>query len=96
MRKVYLEAFILFYCFLAAWCHIEFPGEGSDPSLGCSCGKARSFNPLGQAGDRTCILALQRCLQVPLNHTGEPRVEAFKVESVSDSFTGRDKNLVPQ
>ena len=50
--------------FLAAAWHVEFPGEGSDPSHSCnlcySCSNARSFNPLCQARDQTCVLVPQR------------------------------------
>ena len=53
-----------FSSFLAIHKHMEFPGQGSDLScscdLRCSCCNAGSFNPLCQARDRTCILALQR------------------------------------
>ena len=36
------------------------PRPGIRSNLRCSCGNTRSFNPLCQARDRTCILALQR------------------------------------
>ena len=54
---------IVLFCFV--WgCHMELRGQGSDPScpwdLCCSCGNTRCFNPLHQAGDRTCVVALQR------------------------------------
>ena len=54
---------ILFYLFsvLAASQHMEFTGQGSDPSCSLnwwhSSGNARSFNPLHWAGDRTQISA---------------------------------------
>ena len=46
---------------------MEFPGQESDPSCSCdlhgSCSNTRSFNPLYQAGDWTCVLVLKRhCL----------------------------------
>ena len=50
---------LFFFFYVAPWRHVEDPGQGSDPTpnlgtcdLYCSCGKARSFNPLCQAGDR--------------------------------------------
>ena len=47
-----------FFCFsfLTAPQHMEFPGQGSDPS--CSCGNARSPTPCW-ARDRTCMPARQ-------------------------------------
>ena len=36
------------------------PRPGIRSNLRCSCGTTRSFNPLCQARDQTCILALQR------------------------------------
>ena len=49
----------LFFFFLTAPQHMEFPGQGSDPSRNCdlchSCSNTGSLlNPLCQAGDRTC------------------------------------------
>ena len=57
--------FLFLFSFLAAPQHVEFPGQGSDPSRSCdlpcsSCSKAGSFHPPRQAGDQICILALQR------------------------------------
>ena len=53
------------FFFLATPEHMEFPGQGSDPSCSCdlhhSYGNARSFNPLCQSRDQTCVLVLQRC-----------------------------------
>ena len=60
------SGFLFCFCFSfsAALRHMEFPGQGSDPSYSCnlrhSCGHAGSFNPLCWAGDRTCVLVLQR------------------------------------
>ena len=48
--------FVLFYFFATPW-HMEFPGQGSDPSSSCD----QILNPLCEAGNRTCVLALQRC-----------------------------------
>ena len=45
--------------------HMEFPGQGSDPSHSCdlhhSFSNAWSFNSLCRARDLTCVLVLQRC-----------------------------------
>ena len=38
--------------------NMELPGQRSDPRHCCNTG---SFNPLGQAGDQTCVMVLQRC-----------------------------------
>ena len=50
--------------FFATLQHMEFSCEGSDLSHSCdphcSYDSTRSFNPLCQAGDRTCVLVLQR------------------------------------
>ena len=58
--------------FLAALRHVEFLGQGSDPShrcgLHCSCGRAGTFDSLCWAWDRTCILALQRCYRQSQGH----------------------------
>lgn len=51
----------VFFFFLAALQHVEFPGQRSD--LSHSCGNAGFFNPLCQAGNRTCVLVLQKCRQ---------------------------------
>ena len=58
--------FVCLFSFLANPWHMEFPGQGSDPSHSCdlqcnSCGNAISFNPLCGPGDQTCVLVLQRC-----------------------------------
>ena len=62
----YLFTFkLIFFSFLAAPQHMDFPGQGADPSHIChlcrSCSNTRSFNLLCQAGDGTCVLELQRC-----------------------------------
>ena len=53
-----------FSSFLATPQHMEFSGQGLDPSFSCdpcrSCGNARSINPLGWARDWLYELALQR------------------------------------
>ena len=50
---------------LASLQHVAFPGQRSDSSYSCnlchSCSNSGSFNLLCQAGDQTCVLALQRC-----------------------------------
>ena len=55
--------FFPFFFFLATWRHMEFLGQGSDPSCSCdlhySCGNARCFNPLCWAGDGTSVLVPQ-------------------------------------
>ena len=66
--KNYLILFIcliyLFFSFLAALEHMNFPGQLSDPSCNCnlqrSCSNAEFFNSLCWAGDQTCIPALRR------------------------------------
>ena len=56
--------------------HMEFLGQGSDPShicdLCCSYGNAGSFNPLCQTRDGTSVLMLQRCHQ--LHHSSNSRL----------------------
>ena len=61
---------IFFFSFLASLRHMEFPGLGSD--LCCSCGNARSFNPLCWAGDQTHVLALQKHHQSCWTTVGTP------------------------
>ena len=62
-----------FFFFLADPQHMEFPGQGSDPShifdLCRSYSNAGSFNPLCQPGDQTCILGISRCGTVETNPT---------------------------
>ena len=52
--------FFFFFAALSIW---SSQGQESDLShscnLHCSCGSARSFNPLCRARDRTCVLDLQ-------------------------------------
>ena len=59
--------------------HMEFLGQGSDPScschLCCSCSNTGSLNLLCQARDRLCILVLQR--PFPLRHRGSLLVVSF-------------------
>ena len=72
------QLFFFFYpfSFLAAPWHMEFPGQGSEPSHSCdpycSYNNARSFNPLCQARDRTCILVLQRQCRTHCATVGTP------------------------
>ena len=70
-----------FFClfvlsFLAPPWHLEFLGQGLDPSciwdLCYSCCNARSFNPLCRAGDWTCALMLSRCRQSCCAIAGAP------------------------
>ena len=55
----------IYFLFLAIPRHVKFPGQGLDLSHSCdprpSCGNGSSFNSPCQAGDWTCVLALQRC-----------------------------------
>ena len=60
-----LEALTFFVFFDCPREHMEFPGQGSDRGSSCniSChsySNTRFFNPLHQAQDQTCILALHR------------------------------------
>ena len=69
--------------------HGEFQVQGSDLSfsckLPCSCGNARFFNPLCQAEDRTCILALQKAAN-PMVPPWELPSRVLKDE---EGFTGQ-------
>ena len=60
----YSSSFCTF--FLAILKHTEFPGQESDLSYSCDLSHSRSnavsFNPLCQARDWTCTLALQRLI----------------------------------
>ena len=64
-----------FFLSATPW-HMEFSGQGSDPScsgdLLHSCSNARSLNTLCQAEDRTCVLVLQRCGQSRCTTAGTP------------------------
>ena len=65
----FLICFVVFFPFLVTLRHMEFPGQGSDLScscdLCCSCGIARSFNPLCVAGGQTCVLGTAKMLLIP-------------------------------
>ena len=67
----------LSFSFLAAPRHMEFPGQGSDPSrccdLSCRCGNARAFDPLCWAR----IPALTRCCLSHRTTAGAPRGPLF-------------------
>ena len=67
----------LLFIDLAAPLYMEFLGQGSDLSRSCdlchSFGSAGSFNPLCQARNLTCILALQRHCWSHCTTTGTPR-----------------------
>ena len=49
---------LFFFLFWPPPWHVEFQGQGSDPSHSYS--NARSFNPLCWARDQTCVPVLQR------------------------------------
>ena len=70
--KQLLQFFFFFGCPMA----YGVPRPGINLSRSCnlhhSCGNAGSFNPLSPAGDRTCILALQRCCWSHCVTTGTP------------------------
>ena len=75
--------YFLFFPFLPAPWHMEFPGQGSfSSSLQLwplrSCSNTR-FNPLCQAGDQTCVPALQRCHQSHCATMGTPHLMMFCV-----------------
>ena len=55
----------LAFSFLATPQHMEFPGQGSDPSSSCYLRQRQILNPLYQAKDQTCIPALKRYLWSP-------------------------------
>ena len=63
--------FIYFYFLPTPW-HMDFPGQGSDPSQSCNlhCGKARSFNPLCRAGESNLYPGTVEMLQIPVCHSG--------------------------
>ena len=72
--------FSFFFFFWPPQAHGVPPGRGSDPScsfnLYRSCSIARSFNPLCQAGNQTCVLVLQRCHQSCCATVGNPHPPA--------------------
>ena len=74
--------FFFFFLFLVALQHMEFLGQGSDPSPSCdlhrSYGSTRSFNPLCWAGNQTFILVLQRCGQSCCVTAGTPNSTVLK------------------
>ena len=55
------------FSFLAALWHIDFLGPGSDPS--CSCGDARSLNPLCGARDLNLCSGTPETLPILLHHS---------------------------
>ena len=63
----------LFSFFFSFW-HMEFLGQGSDPSRGCdlrcSCSNARSFNPLCWGGGSNRYPSAAETLLVPLCPSG--------------------------
>ena len=65
---------LLFVCFLAAWWHMEFPGQGSDPSqsheLSHSCGNTASLSHCAGPG----ITPSTQCFQDAADPT-EPQQE---------------------
>ena len=53
----YFPRFFLFFCifsFLAAPQHMEFPGQGSELNLSCSCGNTRSLTGCAGQGWNLC------------------------------------------
>ena len=66
------SVFYLFFSFLANPRHMEFLGQGSDPSHSVnpshSCGNARSLTHCTRPGGRTCIPVLSR-LPILLHHS---------------------------
>ena len=56
-QRVDCKVFFVCFVFVAALQHVEFLGQGSD--LSRSCSNSKSFNPLCQARNQTCVLALQ-------------------------------------
>ena len=71
----FLPLFSFFpFPFLAVLRHMEFLGQGSDPScsceLLCSCGKLGSFNPLCWAGGWNLHPGAAEMLPIPLCHSG--------------------------
>ena len=62
LRRSTCKVFDFGFGFFTTWQHMEFLGHGSDPiHLHCSFGNARSFNPLCQARNQTCILKHCHC-----------------------------------
>ena len=82
LQSVTVLLFFFFFSFCFLFWHMEFPGQGLDPSHRCnlcySHGNAKSFNPLFRARDWTCVLTLQRCCQ---SHcaTVEPIVPQWEI-----------------
>lgn len=68
--------YFIFFLFLATPWHMEFPGLGSHLShscdLCCNCGSNESLNPLCQAWDPPCVLALQSWHQSHWTTVGTP------------------------
>ena len=69
--------FFFFFFFLATPQPMEFLSQGSN--LSCSYNlpsysNAGSFNPLFQAGDRTCVPVLQRCQRSCWATAGTPKI----------------------
>ena len=85
---------VLFVCFLCGWFvlaakrHVEFLGQGSDPSHrgdpSRSCGNSGSCNPLCGAGDRTCALV------PPLRHSRNSCLVGFLKKFYYEIFTKND------
>ena len=85
-----------FFSFLATTWHMEFPGQGSDPSCSCDlrCSNARCFNPLcWAAGGQTCILVLQRHCWSCSATEGTPRQNIL---NITDSFIGQHCSRLSQ
>ena len=74
--KIISLLFFFFPPFLAALWHMEFLGQGSDPSQSCDLHHSYSTpDPLTHCaglGNRTCVLAPQRCHQSHCATLGTP------------------------
>ena len=76
------EQKLLIFSFLATPRHMEFPGQGSDPSLSldlsCSGSHARSLTNCARAAeDRTCVPVCPRYHQSPCTTVGTPQLSPF-------------------
>ena len=69
-RWFYFVRVLTLFIFLVTPQHVDFPGQGSDPSR--SCGNAWCFKQLCWARNGTCILALQRHHQLHCAAAGTP------------------------
>ena len=85
--------------YLALPWHVEFPGQGSDLShsykLCCSCGPTRSLHPLCGAGDRACVLVLQRRHWSLCTGAGTPSPACWDLEDVGQEAGPQDVPSCP-